>query len=187
MTMSRSLRVGEWALGTLFLVVPPASAQSLTLTVDQVAYLSIYEPFVVVTGTVSCEGDPQVIVGIRQRVQGQEIGTVSLDAGISCPAGTWSVFLRSDVGELGGAQFRPGMAEIMATAIICDPVEGCIVEDGETEILVLPAAANRVAVEDVTGFQSPPSAAWRSHRRRGVADVANETYRQQRTARDELS
>jgi hypothetical protein len=144
MTMSRWLRVGEWTLGTLLLVVPPASAQSPTLTIDPVAYLSILEPFVVVTGTVSCEGDAQVIVGIHQRVQGEEIGTVSLDAGISCPAGTWSVFLRSDAGELGGADFRPGKAEITAEAIICDPVElMCIVEDAETTILVLPAAALR--------------------------------------------
>ncbi len=108
MTMSRSLRVGEWTLGTLFLVVPPASAQSPTLTIDPVAYLSIFEPFVVVTGTVSCEGDAQVIVSIHQRVQGEEIGTISLDAGISCPAGTWSVFLRSDAGELAEPSLGQG-------------------------------------------------------------------------------
>jgi hypothetical protein len=135
------------SIGTLLLVVAPASAQeseaphkplleSQPFTIDPVAYLST--PFVEVTGTLSCDpsAGATVIVDIRQRAKGQDIGTVGIED-VSCSAGTWSMSLRSDAGELGGPQFKPGKAEVVAGAFICDS-ESCTVEEVRATIKVLP-------------------------------------------------
>jgi hypothetical protein len=147
-TRRRSL-VAIWTAAALLLVVPAASAQepgtskprtlvtsSPTFTVDPVAYLST--PFVEVTGTLSCDpsASATVIVDIRQRAKGEDIGTVGIED-VSCSAGTWSMSLRSDVGELGGPQFKPGKTEVVAGAFICDS-ESCTVEEVRATIKVLP-------------------------------------------------
>ena len=133
----------------LLLVAPAASAHepdsvnvkrqndSSAFTVDPVASLST--PFVEVTGTLSC-ADPNatatIVVDIRQRAKGQDIGTVGIED-LSCSSGTWSMSLRSDAGELGGAQFKPGKADVVAGAFICD-AEGCTIEEVQTTVKVLP-------------------------------------------------
>jgi hypothetical protein len=136
------------SVGALLLVVAPTLAQepdstkpkppeaSSTFTVDPVASLST--PFVEVTGTLSCDptAGATVIVDIRQRAKGEVIGTVGIED-VSCSAGTWSMSLRSDAGELGGPQFKPGKAEVVAGAFVCG-AESCTVEEVRATIKVLP-------------------------------------------------
>ena len=113
------------------------SEEIATLTVDPVARLSAFVPFVEVTGTLACDEDAvTVIVDIRQRAKGEEVGTVGMED-FSCSDGTWLMFLRSDVGEIGGPQFKPGKAHVVAGAFICD-AEGCTIEEVRTTIHVLP-------------------------------------------------
>jgi hypothetical protein len=140
--------VAVWIAGALLLVVPAASAQepgtskptpteaTSTFTVDPVASLST--PFVQVTGTFSCDpsAGATIIVDIRQRAKGEDIGTVGIED-VSCSAGVWSMSLRSDAGELGGPQFKPSKAEVVAGLFICD-AESCTVEEVRATIKVLP-------------------------------------------------
>ena len=116
----------------------PSRETSTILTVDPVAYLSSFVPYVEVTGTLSCaEGTTiTVIVDIRQRTKGKEIGTVGMED-FSCSSGAWSMLLRSDAGEIGGPQFKPGKAEVVAGTFICD-AEGCTVEEVRATIRVAP-------------------------------------------------
>jgi hypothetical protein len=139
-----------WTIGLLLLVVAPASAhvvsspkqssvsqETVTLTVDPVARLSSFVPYVEITGTLTCdEGFVTIIVDIRQRAKGEEIGTVGMED-FSCSVGTWSMLLRSDVGEIGGPQFKPGKAEVVAGAFICDD-EGCTIEEVRTTVRIRP-------------------------------------------------
>jgi hypothetical protein len=148
-TTRRKSLIAVWVTVALLLAAPAASAHepestkpkpqsaSSTFTVDPVASLST--PFVEVSGTLSCD-DPSaaatIVVDIGQRAKGEEIGTVGIED-VSCSSGTWSMSLRSDAGELGGAQFKPGKADLVAGAFICDS-ESCTVEEVRATIKVLP-------------------------------------------------
>jgi hypothetical protein len=143
----RSL-VGTCAIGAVLLVVAPASAQSLTLTVDPVAYL-YFGTYVKVTGTLSCDetimehegtASATLLVSINQRAKGVNIGTVGMES-FSCSAGTWSILLQSDTANLDGHNFKPGKAEVVAGAIICADAFGCIEEQVPARIQVLPLTA----------------------------------------------
>jgi hypothetical protein len=129
----------------MLLVAPPASAQSLTLTVSPVAYL-YFGTYVRVTGTVSCDetileqegtASATLLVSINQLVKGVNIGTVGMDS-FSCSAGTWAILLQSDTTNLDGGDFKLGRAYVVAGAIICADAFGCIEQQVQAKIQVLP-------------------------------------------------
>ena len=153
---TRSLIVASTTAGMLLLVASPAPAQqaevskppnppksssgtSGILTVDPVAALSSSVGFVEVTGTLSCDegSTATIIVDIRQRAKGQDVGTVGFQDFL-CPVGSWSMLLRSDAGEVfGGPDFKPGRADVVAGAFICE-AESCIEEMVQLQIRVVP-------------------------------------------------